>query len=539
MFHILFTSILISVVFFGYGKLFEKLFGKLFEGIAATMITGILSLTVLWSCLAFFAPLNDKVEILSILLGLASLFYFNSHRQLTKFLRQHLTLLIPSMLLIAFVGAFYPYILDHFGYYVPSIQWLNRFGLTQGLANFELNLAQMSPWHILQAGLSHWADPYLRLNPLLLMIYITYALEKKRWIHFIFVPVLLLFAQSPSPDLPVIVFALIVLDETLHSTKPQNLLPLAILAFTIKPTILWLPLFTFTAAIYDRSLTKKALAGSFFLFSLFVFKNLWLFAYPIFPVQIGGLGLDWTPDKAILHSSSVIAAEKTFDMQYSYDEIKQFTTWEFLYHWLTLKGLKAFFNTGLIVTIALLPLALKPWKNRLFLFLYLTLVLKAVLILLFSAQYRFFIDVFFVAAFVLFYAKISKAQALTSAGIATFVLIVNLAFPQILKQALPSFHLGKYMQGFEWRQFLTPSHFQLNQYETHQIGNLKFNVVKHYPLCFDTPQPAITPYLLHQYHHLGIFPQCSDSRIEQGLVTKKLTPEQKKQLEAILKSYSH
>jgi len=44
----------------------------------------------------------------------------------------------------------------------------------------------MSVWHIFQAGFSHLADPFLRSNSLLLLIYLIYCLEKKRLAAFCF-----------------------------------------------------------------------------------------------------------------------------------------------------------------------------------------------------------------------------------------------------------------------------------------------------------------------------------------------------------------
>jgi len=93
----------------------------------------------------------------------------------------------------ALCSSFFPFIMDHFGYYIPTIKWLSSAGLVRGLANLDMVLGQMSVWHIFQAGVSHLADSFLRSNSLLLLIYLIYCLEKKDWLPFVFVPVLVLF----------------------------------------------------------------------------------------------------------------------------------------------------------------------------------------------------------------------------------------------------------------------------------------------------------------------------------------------------------
>ncbi|WP_449401402.1 LIC_10190 family membrane protein [Chryseobacterium wanjuense] len=154
-------------------------------------------------------------------------------------------------LIILFCGSFYPYILDHFGYYVPTIKWLTEFGIIKGISNLDLTLGQMSVWHIFQSGFSNFSDPFLRINSILLIIYTLYIIEKKSWIQLCFVPVLLLFSQSPSPDLPVIIFSLIILNEIVKENKNTSLLfAFSVFVFSIKPTMIWLPILSFLYSIF-------------------------------------------------------------------------------------------------------------------------------------------------------------------------------------------------------------------------------------------------------------------------------------------------
>jgi hypothetical protein len=148
-------------------------------------------------------------------------------------------------LIIIISGSYYPFILDHFGYYVPSINWLSEFGLSKGLANLNLIYAQMSVWHIFQAGFSNVSDVFLRINVVFLIAFFIYIFEKN--VDFTFIsPVFLLFLQSPSPDLPAIVLSLIILNEIIKENRNFKLLfAFSVFVFTIKPTMIWLPLFVF------------------------------------------------------------------------------------------------------------------------------------------------------------------------------------------------------------------------------------------------------------------------------------------------------
>lgn len=102
---------------------------------------------------AFFLPLNFTYEV--VLISILSLIY---HRNEVK--RSLLKLKNISRYFYAFifvgllVAVTYPFILDDFGYYIPTIKWLDFAGFVKGLSNFEWVLAQNSFWHILQASIN-------------------------------------------------------------------------------------------------------------------------------------------------------------------------------------------------------------------------------------------------------------------------------------------------------------------------------------------------------------------------------------------------
>lgn len=536
MLYILFTAIFLIPTFWGIGSISEKIFRiNTSEGISIKILLGIIVLSVIWTATAFIFPINIYLEIFALAIGIGSFFYFKNYLELWDFISENKFLLVPGAVVILLAGSFYPFILDHFGYYVPTIKWIKEIGLVKGISNLDLLLGQMSVWHILQAGFSSFTDVFLRLNTVLLIIYLIYILEKKSWLHLVFFLVLFMFSQSPSPDLPSIVIALIILNEIISGNKNAGLLfALSVFVFAIKPTMIWVPIFTFLYVFFILNYHVKAMFWGSIILLLFVIKNIWTFGYPIFPVQFGDLGFSWKPNPEVLKISSQTAIQKTFDMQYSVSEINRFTPFDFVKNWLTLKGLKSIINTTFILSLSVFAVFAIITKNKVYNLLFISILLKSILVLCFSAQYRFFIDVFFVIAFVLLFNKINKRVALSVAVPLSILFIGFIAFPNLLRQAIPSFRPGNFMQGYNIQQIYQPSRFAWGKHQMHQIGNLKFNVVENYPYSFDIPLPAISPEFLKEYSDAKIFPQKIGEGLKDGFVWRKMTAEQQLQLKKIL-----
>ena len=94
------------------------------------------------------------------------------------------------------------------------------------------------------------------------------------------------------------------------------------------------------------------------------------------------------------------------------------------------------------------------------------------------------------------------------------------------------------MTGFTKNQIYKPAHFEYNHYKTHQIGNLKFNVVENYPFSFDTPLPAISPQFIQEDLNSGIFPQLKGKTLKEGLIWRKINPEEKQKLQSIVEGFN-
>ena len=181
MLFILLTTVIIIPTFLGWGKFLENITkNQLFTGVSGKIIYGIFGISISWTVIAFFLPLNLIIEATTLVLGLFYFFKERLYKELYKVPAKRKFLMLASIAMILYCSSFYPYILDHFGYYVPSIQWLREYGLVKGISNLDLVLGQMSIWHIFQAGFSNFTDPFLRINAVLLIVYLLYIIEKKK-----------------------------------------------------------------------------------------------------------------------------------------------------------------------------------------------------------------------------------------------------------------------------------------------------------------------------------------------------------------------
>lgn len=538
MLYILFTVIFLLPVLLGFGSIFMKLSGIYKSNISLRILTGIISITTIFTITAFFFPLNVLVEAPILFIGLAAFFYFKEYKSVWNFFAEHQWEFCVLAFITVFFGSYYPFILDHFGYYVPTVKWISEVGLVKGISNLDLVLGQMSMWHIFQAGFSNFSDPFLRLNTIVLITYLIYIFEKKSWINLIFLPVLYLFTQSPSPDLPVIAFSLMVLNEVWRANTNSVLLFLiSIFIFCIKPTLIWVPLFVFLYSLLILKKSVKFVLPGICILLLFFIKNIWVFGYPVFPMQFVDLGCSWKPNAQLLKNSAEMAIQKTYDMQFTYSKIDQFSRWDYIKNWFLLEGIKGKINTLFIISlIVFFVFALKK-NSTLVWILLVSVVTKSVLVLLFSAQYRFFIDVFFVIFFVFFVNRFSRKFSMIAFFVMSSVLALFLSYPNLFKNHLPSFRVGSLMGSFKAEQFIRPSTYDWNHYRSYQIGNLDFKVVDGYILSFDIPIPAISPDYLKEYHHAGIFPQLKGKTLKEGFIWKNLTPKEKMQLQEVLENY--
>ncbi len=538
MLYLLLTTTLLLIIFYGLGNLYQKLLPFYEERISTNIFIGLSITTAIWTLAAFFVPINYIVEIVFSIVGIISFIYFKAYQKFFIFFKRQSKFFYFCLLVILLVGSCYPFILDHFGYYVPTIKWTQEYGLVKGISNLDMLLGQYSPWHILQTGFSNFIDPYLRLNTFLLIVFLVYIFESRAWIGLVFTPIFFVFAQSPSPDLPTLILSFIIVKEVLSQSRHAKFLfLLSCLAFIIKPTSFWLIIFSFIYFWFIKRNKVISLLPGFCLILLYFLKNIWTFGHPFFPIGFPDLGLSWQANPLLLELSKQNSTELSYDLQYSYQDIQKFSFKDYVFNWLNLDGIKGIIHKLFVLTLVGLIFLSVIKKKKIISLLLGCILLKSILVLIFSAQYRLFLDVFLIAG-ILIFAKTWFSFAKLGFISLSIVAIIILSIPQTLQNSIPSFSLGKMMTGWDAKQLLRPSTFSLNKYKTYQIGNLKFNIVKDYPFSFDTALPAISPDYLLDYQKAGIFPQKIGLDLKNGFVWKKMSPHEQQELQRIIKQVS-
>ncbi|WP_300670045.1 hypothetical protein [Soonwooa sp.] len=535
MLYLLLTTTLLFIITYGLGNLYQKLLPFYEEKISTTILIGLSITAIIWTAIAFFFPINKFVEITFSALGILSFIYFKSYHRCRSFLKRQSRFFYFCLVTIVLVGCYYPFILDHFGYYVPTIKWIQEYGLVKGISNLDMLLGQYSPWHILQTGFSNFVDPYLRLNTFLLFVFLIYVFETRAWIGLLFMPIFFLFAQSPSPDLPTLVLSFIIVKEVLNQSRHAKfLLMLSCFAFSIKPTSFWLVIFCFIYFWLIKRNKLLALLPAVCFLSIYLIKNIWVFGHPFFPIGFPDLGLAWQPNYQLLELSKQTSTELSYDLEYKYQEIQKFSCADYIINWINLDGIKGVIHKLFVLTLIVLGVFAFLKKKKIISLLVICIFIKSFLILVFSAQYRLFLDVFLVTGILLFSKTWYPFAKLGFVGLSAIILVF-LTFPKSLQSSIPSFNLGNMMMGWEKLQFLRPANFNLNKYKTYQIGNLKFNIVKDYPFSFDTALPAISPDYLRDYEKVGVFPQKIGQDLKNGFIWKKMTPAEHQELQRIIK----
>ena len=187
-----------------------------------------------------------------------------------------------------------------------------------------------------------------------------------------------------------------------------------------------------------------------------------------------------------------------------------------------------------MLSLVLFTLFTIKQKKKIIWILYICILIKTIFVLAFSAQYRFFLELYFVIFYLLFQNTISKKTSTVIMGLCSVFIFLILSFPKIIQTQIPSFKLGYFLTGFEKDQLLHPVYFELKNYQTFSLGNLTFHVSKDYPYNFDTPVPSISTAYIQEYYDAGIFPQLNGNGLKSGFVWKKLNREEMMHLNQIL-----
>ena len=526
---LLFTFIAFFIICYGYGFIINPLIDINKKSISLTLFSGILFLIIVNSIVAFFFKLDVVYECLinsiGVVIGCKAI--FKNFKSIKALLNYEFVFLI---FLVLFIASFYPYIVDHFGYYIPSIKWLNEYGIVKGIANLSFVLGQQSPWHILQAGLDNTIDPFFKLNAYFLLFYIVYYLENKKIELLLPLPILLLYIQSPSADLAVIIFTIVLLFEGIK--KDRNLaflMLLSVLTFYIKPLAFGLVFWVLYLIFNDKKkldLTQKywkySFLFSFIIVFLFLFKNYYTSGLYLFPLDLKIGSPVWIVSKDCIETSNNLALLKTYDMKYSYAEISKMGLFSKFFNWLMLSGFKGIINKLFIVIIGLYFTILIYLKEKKLILFGLISTLNLVMIYFFSAQYRFMLPLIFgFLLIIILKLNLDKTKLKIGLYSLSIALIFIVAIPNVLQSIVPSFQLSFLMRKYESKLLIQPENYASPSFKTKKIGNLSYNVPTNYPYTYSIPLPSVSIYEDEKFKNSTVIPQLINSnKISEGFYTK-------------------
>jgi hypothetical protein len=546
MFAELIVVFLLFISFTGWGIWMKFLLSVKNNSVTLTVLLG-LAFFSLWTCIiSFFTPLKLFIEIFLLIISISPFFIKKVKIysvQIPKEILQSVPFWIFS-LIIFLSGSYYSFRPDHFWYYIPTLNWLNQFGLIIGTANIDWPLGQMSFLHIIQAGLDHTIDPFQRINIFISILFLVYIFERKSYWLLLFIPFYFLFIQSTSPDVAVVFLSLIVVNElcfNYNEHKLKELLIISVFIFTIKPVAFWLPLWVFITGIYfnrKELVSYKNYIFPLFLISVFLIKNVLISSSLCFPLSITKIDTYWHTDTSILNISDQNAVLYAFDHQMSNEEIKNLSFLKKLYYWLTIRDLQTIIN--LFIVAASLVFGIFAFWKKIFIYkaLWIIILFKIALIFCYSGQYRFMLDGIYPLLFIMLCdIRLKKTGILIGSLIYFLISLTFISYPDLISNFIPGFKLSRTMEGFTTKALLRPENYILKKYKKEKLGNLEFYISTDYIYNFDTPPPAFVKRHLELYRNLGIFPQMKDSlNIHKGFYINTLSEEEKENLEKIIRA---
>jgi len=521
--------------------LFKKLIKLKLYVFSDLLLLGIVAAGIVAVSVAFIFPLNVYAEIsgliisgLGFVLNWQKVIYFFSFE---KYYYGQSPYFIFWLVLLLSAGSLSPFILDYYGYYIPTTTVLDANGITKGIVNLQMVLGQNSFWHILQAFTNETFDFYTRINIFLVFVFLLFVYETKRFVLLFFIPLFFLFVQSPSPDLPVFIISIIVCYKVIWQRKTTSfgfLLGVSVFAFAIKPTVFWLPIFVSLVGLRAQKINIKDVIVPVIIAVLFFSKNFISSGNVVFPIGDFYTNVDWQPHASLVERSIETAKLKTYDLQYTIEEINQFSLFEKIMNWFNLNGIKKIVHF-FIAVCSLSFLGFSIWKkNTLYVFLFVTITIKILVVFWFSGQYRFMLDGILVfIAILLLHLDTKKIKFHLLVLMLSLVFTVGLCLPIWIKNKIPSFRLGTMMQSVTPSELWKPSIYSISDISENTIGNLKFSTPNNYPYLLDTPFPAISVYDLRLYYEHGIFPQWN----KDVLYIKVLSTEERESLKSVLGKY--
>jgi hypothetical protein len=505
---------------------------------AFILLYGVIFQTFFASLFAFFYKIDATFFIINLLLIVISSFYvknkilpfFSSF--LANFNLKFKIIFLFFVVATALKSAQLPSIFDNETYYIQTIKWLNEYGYVKGLANVHPFLAQCSFWHVLQSAnnFSFLNNNLNDINGFILIVGFYYFIEKYRLQSnpFIIVNSLFLifyyqFIDSPSPDLPILVITSVIFYEfiftELQTENKKALLLFIIFLIFIKLTVIPLLLLAFYILCKEIKATYFFFITSFIFGSVWIIKNSIITGYPLFPLSIIDLNLDWKlPAESVNYmykNINNLGYASNASIHSSYSIFQKLT------YWIQLNGINRIFNLGTILLIVITPFTPFYRKNSKLKLVYVILIIHFIFLLLNSPQYRFFLPTFIFLSSLIIHQILSNKQLITN-----FVILFFSSVLLILSVVYDVKSISNHSK-FQFSQLIKPepiSKYKNVKFEEIQMGNLKF-YSPNLPNLYETTNgklPCVNKKLLDFY---SFYPQQRTSDINDGFYSKKMNDE--------------
>lgn len=554
--------ILFTVVNFGFitHKLL-KINKKYFIVIA---FSGLFSVTLLAGFWAILWRINVEFHLVLLILNLLFFLKFKSGIQkvcISFFYKiKKLPFFLKSLLgiitvLILAQCASVPYIIDNESYYIQTIKSLNEFGLVKGLANLHLFLGQMSGWHITQSvfNFSFLFKNFNDLSGFCLWLGNVFSIIKlneyfqNRKIHYLLIGMFPLanlfffqFISTPSPDIPVFIFSLIIFYYFLESfprfdVEIFRVISLLVLfALLIKPTTLILVFVPVFMVVWNlkNALPRisSILVTSIVVLLFFIIKNSIISGYPFYPFTFLSIETDFTLPKILAEFYYELTRLSAFHL--TAVQLEEMSFYQLFMHWLNLPKLDGLFNKSILLLILITPFLLyKFYHKKAFWILYILMCFQFVLLVNSSPQYRFFMN--FTLLFTFFIIALifkEKRHLYSLLALSVFVTVFFLFVPVKLN-VFTNNTLANENSTFSYRNIVLPhpnSKFDLN-FEKYQEGNLEYYSLQNSPFFWvagDCPIPCVNKEQIAYFKtYFKVVPQQRTVRLKDGFISKRIENE--------------
>ena len=556
---IFFTWIVMCWFFLSTGIFFKSILKLTNIDLPITVFLGMFVQSLMLSTCCFFTKIGFEIFLLN--LGCNGLLFFYFRQKITSDLKGFIfdikktniyskSILIQILVLSLYKCSMKPFLIDNESYYIQTIKWINEYGFVKGLANLHIFLAQISPFHALQAGFnfSFLTNNINDINGLILVISSLFFVLKAEKFYtenhkFSFLNFLLIFnflyfqfICQPSPDFVLIIISQIIFYLYLEENKNENALKSSIFLFLfivfVKITIAPLGLLLVIWMIQLRKYFKIFVISSTLILLILILKNSNISGYPFYPFDFYSLNVDWKIPENLFN----FITDSTKNTGYFENQvIVNPTFFQKIIGWLNLSGLNRIFNFGMLLLFILTLFTPEFRKSKIYQNLYFVILIHFFVLLFTSPQFRYFLPefIFFTVLIVANFANYFKINySVIQISVLIFIIFSSIFIEYYDFKNITDNKLMQQNSSFKFKNFLIPeknSKYDAMTFEKVKNGNLNYYSPTTNFFFFGTADgklPCVNKYqidYLEKYYFIK--PQMRTDKIENGFYSEILKTE--------------